>query len=153
MGDLQEQMKAQARQLEAEVQEQASKVQAVLEERAEEFRREKERRDAEFKEQQEELGRLGVEAVLLPPGGRRPGAGHSGKRKRKELTPEGGRTSRPRSYASYTFLRDAAQTGAEGPPQARPWRWGRWSRGRRGSTEGGWGRPLQVQLRDRRGGG
>ena len=62
MGDLQEQMKAQASQLEAEMQEQASKFQAVLEEQAEEFRREKERRDAEFKEQQEELGRLGVEA-------------------------------------------------------------------------------------------
>ena len=62
MGDLQEQMKAQASQLEAEMQEQASKFQAVLEEQAEEFRREKERRDAEFQEQQEELGRLGVEA-------------------------------------------------------------------------------------------
>ena len=72
MGDLQGQMKAQARQLEAEVQEQASEFQAVLEEQAEEVRREKERRDAEFKEQQEELGRLGVEAVLLRPGGRRP---------------------------------------------------------------------------------
>ena len=72
MGDLQGQMKAQARQLEAEVQGQAGKFQALLEEQAEEVRREKERRDAEFKEQQqEELGRLRVEAVPLP-GGRRP---------------------------------------------------------------------------------
>ena len=151
MGDLQGQMKAQARQLEAEVQEQASEFQAVLEEQAEEVRREKERRDAEFKEPQEELGRLGVEAVPLPPGGRRPGAGRSWKWKRKELTPEGGRTSRPRSLRQLHLL--AGRTPRRLAPRGRHER-GRGAGGGGGSRRAAGGAvSLQVQLRDRRGGG